>query len=68
MLPQEPIPGGEQGYALTEFLEAVREERQPETHVAEHIRSLALPLAVMESTRRGVAVELSEFTDFLKTD
>jgi predicted dehydrogenase len=65
-LPQEPIAGGELGYAMTEFLEAVREKRQPETHVAEHIRSLALPLAVMESARRGAAVDLSEFTDFLK--
>ena len=65
-LPQEPIAGGELGYAMTEFLEAVRGKRQPETHVAEHIRSLALPLAVMESARRGAAVDLSEFTDFLK--
>jgi hypothetical protein len=30
-----------------------------------HIRSLALPLAVMESARRGAAVDLSGFTDFL---
>jgi predicted dehydrogenase len=65
-LPQEPIAGGELGYAMTEFLEAVRGKRQPETHVAEHIRSLALPLAVMESARRGAAVDISEFTDFLK--
>ena len=64
-LPQ-PIAGGELGYAMTEFLEAIRGKRQPETHVAEHIRSLALPLAVMESARRGAAVDLSEFTDFLK--
>ena len=65
-LPQEPIAGGELGYAMTEFLEAIRGKRQPETHIAEHIRSLALPLAVMESARRGAAVDLSEFTDFLK--
>ena len=65
-LPQEPIAGGELGYAMTEFLEAIRGKRQPETHAAEHIRSLALPLAVMESTRRGAAVDLSEFTGFLK--
>ena len=65
-LPQEPIAGGELGYAMTEFLEAVREKRQPETNVAEHIRSLALPLAVIESARRGAAVDLAEFTDFLK--
>jgi predicted dehydrogenase len=68
ILPQEPIAGGELGYALTEFLGAVRGQRQPETHVAEHIRSLALPLAVMESARRGADVDLSEFTDFLKID
>jgi predicted dehydrogenase len=62
---QEPVAGGELGYALEEFLAAVRGQRQPETHLAEHIRSLALPLAVMESARRASAVELSEFTDFL---
>jgi len=64
-LPQEPVPGGELGYALTEFLGAVRERRQPETHVAEHIRSLALPLAVAESSRRGGPVEMAEFLGFL---
>ncbi|MCX5818722.1 MAG: hypothetical protein NT047_02215 [Deltaproteobacteria bacterium] len=51
---------------MTEFREAIRGKRQPETHVAEHIWSLALPLAVMESARRGAAVNLPEFTDFLK--
>ncbi len=64
-LPQEPIPGGELGYALAEFLAAVREKRQPETHVAEHIRSLALPLAVVESSRRRAPVEVAELIDFL---
>ncbi len=65
ILPQDPIPGGELGYALTEFLAAAREKRQPETHVAEHIRSLALPLAVVESSRRGGPVDLAELTGFL---
>ncbi|MCE5264113.1 MAG: Gfo/Idh/MocA family oxidoreductase [Deltaproteobacteria bacterium] len=65
-LPREPLAGGELGYALAEFLEAVHEKRLPETHLAEHIRSLALSLAVIESARRGAAVELSEFTDFLE--
>jgi predicted dehydrogenase len=64
-LPQEPIPGGELGYALAEFLAAVREKRQPETHVAEHIRSLALLLAVAESSRLGRPVEVAELTGFL---
>ncbi len=64
-LPQEPVPGGELGYALAEFLAAVREKRQPETHVAEHIRSLALPLAVVESSRRGGPVEVADLIGFL---
>jgi predicted dehydrogenase len=64
-LPQEPVPGGELGYALAEFLGAIREKRPPETHVAEHIRSLVLPLAVMESSRRRAAVEVAEFLDVL---
>jgi predicted dehydrogenase len=65
ILSQEPIPGGELGHALAEFLAAVREKRQPETHVAEHIRSLALSLAVMESSQQGGPVEVAELLDFL---
>jgi len=65
-LPQEPIPGGELGHALAEFLGAVREGRQPETHLAEHIRSLALPLAVVESSRRGDPMEVAELIGFLE--
>jgi predicted dehydrogenase len=64
-LPQEPVAGGELGHALAEFLAAVREKRQPETHLAEHIRSLALPLAVVESSRRGHSVEMAELIGFL---
>lgn len=65
VLPQDPVPGGELGYALAEFLGAVREKRQPETHVAEHIRSLALPLAVVESARRGSPVNPTDLLGFL---
>jgi predicted dehydrogenase len=65
-LPQEPVPGGELGYALAEFLAAIREKRRPETHVAEHIRSLALTLAVVESSRRGTAVDPEELMGFLR--
>jgi predicted dehydrogenase len=64
-LSQEPIPGGELGHGLAEFLAAVREKRQPETHVAEHIRSLALPLAVMKSSQKGGTVEVADLLDFL---
>ena len=65
-LPQESIAGGELGHALAEFLAAIREKRQPETHVAEHIRSLALLLAVVESSRRGEPVEVADLIGFLK--
>jgi predicted dehydrogenase len=64
-LPQEPIPGGELGFALGEFLAAIREKRQPETHVTEHIRSLALLLAVVESSRRGGPIEVADLLAFL---
>ena len=58
-LSQDPIPGGELGHALAEFLAAIREKRQPETHVAEHIRSLAVSLAVVESSKQGRWVEIA---------
>ncbi len=64
-LPQTPIPDGELGYALAEFLAAVRGKRQPEVPVAEHIRSLALTMAAVESSRRGAAVEIAELIGFL---
>jgi predicted dehydrogenase len=65
LLPQEPLPGGELGYSLAEFLAAVREKRRPATCVVEHIKSLALTIAAVESSRRGRAVEVAELTDFL---
>jgi predicted dehydrogenase len=65
ILPQEPIPGGELAYGLAEFLAAIREMRQPETHVAEHLRSLGLLLAAVESSRRGGPVEVSDLVGFL---
>jgi predicted dehydrogenase len=65
ILPQEPIPGGELGYSLNEFLGAVREKRRPKTCVVEHIKSLAIMLASAESSRRGRAVEIAELTPFL---
>jgi predicted dehydrogenase len=58
-LSQNPTPGGELGHALAEFLAAIREKRQPETHVAEHILSLAISLAVMKSSKQGRWVEVA---------
>lgn len=66
-LPQEDVPGGDLGYALAEFLAAIRDKRQPETHVAEHVRSLALPLAVAESSRRRAPVEVADILGFLES-
>lgn len=65
VLPQEPIPGGELGYSLAEFLGAIREKRRPKTCVVEHIKSLALMMAAVESSRRGAAVEVAALTAFL---
>lgn len=65
VLPQEAIPGGELGYALAEFLGAVREKRGPETCVVEHTKSLALAIATVDSSRRRCPVEISELTSFL---
>jgi predicted dehydrogenase len=67
VLPQEPIPVGELGYSLDEFLGAVREKRRPATCVVEHIKSLALAFATLESSRRGQAVMVEELLDFLPT-
>ena len=45
-------------YALQEFLEAIRKARQPETHVEDNVRSLAMVTAAITSveTRQPVAV------------
>lgn len=64
-LSPQPVLGGELGYCLTEFLTAIREKRQPETHVAEHIRSLALPLGVLKSSQQGKPVDVAGLLDFL---
>jgi predicted dehydrogenase len=65
MLPQEAITGGELGHALAEFLDAIRQKRAPEVTVAEHIRSLALTMAVVESSRLGRAIDYGEMVAFL---
>jgi len=51
---------------LAEFQGALREKRQPETHVTEHLRSLALLLAVVESSRRAGPVDVADLLTFLK--
>jgi hypothetical protein len=56
-LAQELVAGGELGYALREFLGAIRERREPEVTLEEHIRSLVIAFAVIESGCTGRRVE-----------
>jgi predicted dehydrogenase len=53
-----PVPGGEFGFALDEFVSSVRERRAPEVSLEEHIRSLAIAFAIIESGRTGRRVVL----------
>ena len=52
-LPVVPVEGGEFGYALNEFAAAIAAAREPEVGLAEHIRSLAIAFAIIESGRTG---------------
>jgi predicted dehydrogenase len=65
-LPQEPIPGGEFGYALDEFAAAIRQHRRAEVSLAEHIRSLSMAFAVIESGRAGRRISCDDLVAFLK--
>jgi predicted dehydrogenase len=58
IIPPEPMPHADTGYALREFLAAVQEKRLPETHVEDNVRSLAMVAAAIISveTRQPVKV------------
>ena len=56
-LPVTPVEGGEFGYALNEFVSAIAEAREPEVNLAEHLRSLAIAFAIIESGRTGRRVK-----------
>jgi predicted dehydrogenase len=56
-VPGEPVPGGELGYGLAQFVEAIRNGRVPETHLGDNLKSFALLLALMESHRARRAVQ-----------
>ncbi|MBI3457203.1 MAG: Gfo/Idh/MocA family oxidoreductase [Candidatus Rokubacteria bacterium] len=51
VLPPEPVPEGELGHGLGQFVNAIRTGRLPETHLGDNVRSLALLVAVRESAR-----------------
>jgi predicted dehydrogenase len=56
MVPGEPVPEGELGHGLAQFVEAIRTGRVPETHLGDNLESFALLLALMESRRTRRAV------------
>jgi predicted dehydrogenase len=66
VLAQEPVPGGEFGYALDEFAAAIRQRRRSEVSMAEHIRSLAIAFGIIESGRTGRRITCDELLTFLK--
>ena len=53
-----PVEGGEFGYALNEFVSSIVARRAPEVSIDEHLRSLAIAFAIIESSRTGRLVEL----------
>ncbi|HEV8676546.1 MAG TPA: Gfo/Idh/MocA family oxidoreductase [Methylomirabilota bacterium] len=64
-LPPEPVPDGELGHGLAQFVDAVRTGRRPETHLEDNVRTLALLLAVQESARTGRTVRPADLMSFL---
>lgn len=59
VIPPEGMAFSDTAYALREFLAAIREQRRPETHVEDNVRSLAIAAAAIRSveTRQPVAVQ-----------
>jgi predicted dehydrogenase len=58
VIPPEAMRFKDTAHALREFLAAVRERREPETHVEDNVRSLAMVAAAITSVekRHPVAV------------
>lgn len=60
VLPPVPVPEGELGDGLGQFLHAIESGEPPETGIEDNVRSFALTLAVAESTRTGRPVRPAE--------
>ncbi|OJX63416.1 MAG: hypothetical protein BGO95_00705 [Micrococcales bacterium 73-13] len=61
-VPLDEVPYQERLGTINEFLAAIAEGRQPETHGGDNIRSLGLVLAAVESTRRdGEPIDFERF-------
>lgn len=59
-LPGEPVPEGELGRGLAQFVAAIRTGRPPETHVGDNIHTFALLMAVVESARARHPVRVAD--------
>ncbi|WP_382308020.1 Gfo/Idh/MocA family protein [Herbiconiux sp. UC225_62] len=60
--PLEPLEREERWGTINEFISAIEEGRQPETHGGDNIRSLGLVLAAVESTKQdGAPVDFEKF-------
>jgi len=62
-LAMERIPRSYIEYALDEFLTALREERLPECHITDNLKTFAMTCAAIESSKRRKPVGISEFLD-----
>lgn len=61
-IPLDPLDDEERWGTVEEFVSAIEQGRQPETHGADNIRSLGLVLAAVESTRHdGLPVDFKKF-------
>lgn len=61
-VPLDNIDAEERYFTMKEFVTSIKENRQPETYGEDNVRSLALVLAAVESTKRGgERIDLNEF-------
>ncbi len=59
VIPPEAMRFTDTAYALREFLAAIRERREPETHVEDNVRSLAMVVAAITSVEKRQPVALA---------
>jgi predicted dehydrogenase len=57
-IPTVQLPHADLAYTLREFLAAIREERLPETHVEDNLRSLAIVEAAIRSVESAQPVSV----------
>lgn len=62
-LPPPRLPHTDTTFALQEFLGAIREERRPETHLEDNVRSLAMVEAAVRSVETGRRIAVGPLVD-----